>query len=315
LKSLIVGAAGQDGVLLAEFLGSMDYEIHALVRAESDIRAIPAGAVIHRGDASDAECVADLISTVQPAEIYNFAALSSVASSWKYPRATIDANLHGVLSILEAVRAAGSASYSPKVYQASSSEMFGQATQAPQNELTPFQPVSPYAVSKAAAHFLTQTYREAYGIFASCGILYNHESHLRPTRFVTRKITNAVAQIKLGKQDVLELGTLDVSRDWGYAGDYVEAMWLMLQQSDPDDYIVATGTSRALTDFVALAFQSVGITDWQERVRVDSTLSRPTEVAQLVGDPRKAQVELGWAPRTSFEEMVEKMVAHDLDNG
>jgi GDPmannose 4,6-dehydratase len=191
--------------------------------------------------------------------------------------------------------------------------MFGHAVESPQDELTRFRPVSPYAVSKVAAHFLAQTYREAYGIFVASGILYNHESYLRPNSFVTRKITNAVARIRAGKQEFLRLGTLDVSRDWGYAGDYVEAMWLMLQQDDPDDYIVATGKSRPLADFVSTAFQCAGMDHWSDLIVVDPSLSRPTEVARLVGDPSKANMKLGWAPRTSFEEMIEGMVHHDLE--
>ena len=315
-KSLIVGAAGQDGMLLARLLQSKGYETHALVRARTDVaglRALAPRTVIHVGDALDGDLVASLISDLRPTEIYNLAAKSSVAASWSQPQETIDVNVSGVLNLLEAVRNSSGPQYAPRLYQASSSEMFGRAVESPQNEVTRLRPVSPYAVSKAAAHFLAQTYREAYGMFVACGILYNHESHLRPRSFVTRKITSAVAQIKAGKQDLLELGTLEVSRDWGYAGDYVEAMWLMLQQSSPDDYVVATGKSRSLTEFVAVAFQSAGIDDWANRLVVDPALSRPTEVARLVGDPTKAELELGWRPRTSFEEMIENMVRHDVE--
>ena len=316
LKSLILGGAGQDGVLLASLLQSKGYEIHAVVRKGSNVESLSslAGeAVIHEGDATDRDLMTSLVTSIQPTEIYNLAAKSSVGGSWKHPELTIDANLFSILNLLEVVRSATTPEYGPRLYQASSSEMFGQAVESPQRESTQFRPLSPYAVSKAAAHFLAQTYREAYGMFVSCGILYNHESRLRPASFVTRKITKAAAQIKSGKQNSLQLGTLDVSRDWGYAGDYVEAMWLMLQQDNPDDYIVATGKSRSLREFVETAFAAAGVEDWEDRVSVDPALSRPTEVSRLVGDAAKAEVQLGWIPGTSFAKMIQGMVEHDLE--
>ena len=315
-RALIFGGAGQDGILLSQFLLSMDYDVHCVVRVQSVAgERLPLeapGVVVHRADLTDAQQICALVQSVSPSEVYNLAAESSVAASWKTPTRTMTTNALGTVHLLEAIRVASDAGHTMRFYHASSSEMFGRTQTVPQVETTRFEPVSPYAVSKVAAHHMVTTYREAFDLYSVCGILYNHESHYRPASFVTRKITSTVAKIKLGLESTLQLGTLDVSRDWGYAGDYVRAMWLMLQQDQAQDYIIATGVLRPLEEFVAVAFAAAGIQDWRDRVQTDLSLRRPTEVAALVGEASKAQTNLGCKPDVSFEDMIGGMVKHDL---
>jgi GDPmannose 4,6-dehydratase len=313
---LITGAAGQDGILLAELLHHEGYDVWALVRPGSRgiaelTRRVPDVRLL-LGDVQDRVCLREAIGAAQPAEIYNLAAISSVGRSWELVEQVMAVNAMGAMNVLEELRGfAVTSGGSPRFYQASSSEMFGLVAESPQREGTPFHPRSPYGVSKSAAHFLTVNYRESYGLFACSGILYNHESPLREPHFVTRKITQGVAAIERGLSDHIELGTLDVSRDWGYAPDYVRAMWLMLQQDEPDDYIVASGQQRTLEEFLATAFRCIGVDDWRPYIKVDDTLKRPAEVRGLVGDASKARSRLGWAPSVGFEEMISIMVEHD----
>lgn len=316
-SALITGAAGQDGILLADLLHDQGYDVWVLVRPAarrlSELQQrVPAVRVL-RGDVEDKASIAAALTAARPDEVYNLAAMSSVGQSWRLVEDVMRINTMGVLNMLECIRAyQGDTGRSLRYYQASSSEMFGTPEESPQRETTAFHPRSPYAVSKCAAHFLTINYRESYGMFAACGILYNHESVLREERFVTRKITRGVAGIATGRATQLALGSLEVSRDWGYAPDYVRAMWLMLQEDEPSDYVVATGKSRTLEDFLSAAFASAGISDWGHLVVLDNDFIRPSEVAGLVGDPSRANTQLGWAPTVSFEEMISLMVAHDL---
>ncbi len=316
-SALITGAAGQDGILLAQLLHNEGYEVWALVRPNAhrlaELRARVPSAHVLLGDVEDRKSIAAALAAARPDEVYNLAALSSVGQSWDLVDAVMRINTMGALNMLEEMRAYESANRrSARYYQASSSEMFGLPDESPQRETTAFHPRSPYAVSKCSAHYLTINYRESYEMFAACGILYNHESVLREERFVTRKITRGVAAIALGRAGELTLGSLDVSRDWGYAPDYVRAMWLMLQADEPHDYIVATGKSRTLEEFLTVAFAVVGVSDWRDVVRLDPAFVRPSEVAGLVGDPTRANEDLGWTPTLSFEEMVQAMVDHDV---
>jgi GDPmannose 4,6-dehydratase len=323
-KALISGITGQDGSFLAEFLLAKNYEVHGVVRRASTfntgrldgIYADPheqnANLYLHYGDVTDAAGLQHIIQRVRPDEIYNLAAQSHVRVSFDQPGYTADTVATGTLRLLDAYRDYVKGMDKPaRFYQAGSSEMFG-AESPPQNEKTPFYPRSPYAVSKVAAHWYCVNYREAYGLFICNGILFNHESPRRGETFVTRKITRALGRIKLGLQKKLYLGNLDAKRDWGYAGDYVEAMWLMLQQDAPDDYVVATGESHSVSEFLDAAASHCKL-DWRKFVETDKRYFRPTEVDYLLGDPTKARQKLGWKPRVGFKELVGMMVDHDLE--
>ena len=323
-RALITGITGQDGSYLAELLLEKGYQVHGIIRRAStfntrrldhlyrDPHDTSARLFLHYGDMSDGTGLRRILEEVQPQEIYNLAAQSHVMVSFEQPEYTADIDATGTLRLLEALRdhANGSAS-EVRLYQAGSSEMFGDAP-PPQNEASAFRPRSPYAVSKVAAHWYARNYREAYGMFIANGILFNHESPRRGETFVTRKISRAVGRIKLGLQDRLYLGNLDARRDWGYTGDYVEAMWLMLQQEAPDDYVVASGEAHSVRRFLETAFGHAGLA-WQDHVRLDERYLRPTEVDHLVGDATKARDALGWAPRVGFEALVRMMVDHDLN--
>lgn len=317
-KALITGITGQDASYLAEFLLDKGYEVYGTTRRSSTvnnerIKHIENHERLHivPADLLDQVSLMNAIKTAQPDEIYNLAAQSFVKTSWDQPVLTGDFTGIGVTRVLEAIR---TIKPDTKFYQASSSEMFGKVTEVPQKETTRFYPRSPYGVAKVYGHYITVNYRESYSMFACSGILFNHESPRRGLEFVTRKITNAVARISLGKQDKLELGNLDAKRDWGFAGDYVEAMWLMLQQDEADDFVIATGETHSVKEFVQLAFEAVGISDWEKHVvsNVGSHM-RPAEVDHLIGDASKAKNKLGWAPKTSFKQLVEMMVKADLE--
>jgi len=312
-KALITGVTGQDGSYLAELLLEKGYEVHGMVRRSSTekfdrIASIRDRIHIHQGDLLDQFSLASLISEVQPEEVYNLAAMSFVPTSWSQPVLTSEFTGLGVTRLLEAVRYT-----KPDVrfYQASSSEMFGKVVESPQNENTPFYPRSPYGVSKLYGHWITVNYRESYGLFACSGILFNHESPRRGLEFVTRKITSAAARIKYGLQKELCLGNLDSHRDWGYAPDYVRAMWMMINHTEPCDFVVATGKSHSVRECVELAFGYAGL-DWQQYVKVDESLLRPAEVHHLVGDASKARDVLGWQPDVDFRGLVEIMVETDM---
>jgi GDPmannose 4,6-dehydratase len=310
-RALITGISGQDGSYLAEFLLAKDYEVHGIVRRASSPNRWRIGHILerlhlHDGDLLDGGSLTRIVRQVRPHEVYNLAAQSHVRASFDEPDHTGDVTGLGTLRLLEAVRQCGK---DARFYQASSSEMFG-SSPPPQNERTLFHPRSPYAVAKVFAHHSTVLYREAYGLHASCGILLNHESPRRGEDFVTRKITRAAARIKLGQQSKLYLGNLDAKRDWGFAGDYVEAMWLMLQQETPDDYVIATGETRSVREFLDAAFGFLGL-DWKKYVEVDPAFFRPAEVDALQGDCTKARDVLRWAPKVSFVELVEMMVRAD----
>ena len=316
--ALLTGAAGQDGILLAELLAREGVAVWGLVRDGAEgiplLQArVPTVKLLY-GDVRDRDAVRSALRTAEPDQVYNLAAFSSVARSWAQAHDVMEINTLSVVALLDEIRAVRDATgRDVRFYQASSSEMFGSPAVSPQNEETTFHPRSPYGVSKSAAHFLTMNYRESYGLFACSGILYNHESPLRQTQFVTRKISSGVAAIAQGRAQTLELGTLDVSRDWGWAPDYVRAMWAMLQQDTPGDYVVATGESRTLRDFLTAAFSCIGVDDWSGYVVSDSNLRRPAEVIGLVGDASKARTVLGWEPTVPFDEIVARMVQHDLD--
>jgi GDPmannose 4,6-dehydratase len=311
-RALITGITGQDGSYLAELLLAKGYEVHGIVRrSSSDARgriAHLSAVTLHRGDMADAGSIARIVHDVEPEEVYNLAAQSHVGDSFQQQEYTADVTGVGTLRLLDAVhRHAPGARF----YQASSSEMFGgMLGTAPQDEETPFHPRSPYGCAKVYAHWQTVNYRESYGLHASCGILFNHESPRRGEEFVTRKIARAAARIAAGRQDTLHLGNLDAKRDWGFAGDYVEAMWLMLQQDTPDDYVIATGETHTVREFCELAFARVGLR-WEEHVVVDPALFRPAEVDLLLGDASKAREVLGWEPRCSFRSLVQEMVDAD----
>jgi GDPmannose 4,6-dehydratase len=312
-KVLITGITGQDGSYLAEFLLKKNYQVFGMTRRTSTsnydrIKDIVDEITLVSGDLLDEHSMTNAIKEIQPDEIYNLAAQSFVPTSWSQPVLTGEFTALGVTRILEAIR---NAKPDAKFYQASSSEMFGKVRETPQNETTPFYPRSPYGVAKVYGHWITVNYRESFNLFAISGILFNHESPRRGLEFVTRKISHAAARIKLGKQDKLHLGNLEAKRDWGYAPDYVEAMWLMLQQDKPDDYVIATGKTWSVKDCVQIAFETVGL-NWQDYVETDEKLLRPAEVDVLVGDASKAKKVLGWQPKTSFKEMIKIMVEADL---
>ena len=312
-RALITGITGQDGSYLAELLLEKGYEVHGMVRRASTekfdrIEHLRDRVSLHQGDLLDHRSLTDTLKHARPDEIYNLAAMSFVGLSWIQPVLTAEFSGVGVARLLETVREVAPEA---RFYQASSSEMFGKVREVPQNELTPFHPRSPYGVAKVYGHFITVNYRESYGLHATSGILFNHESERRGREFVTRKITWHAAAIKAGKADTLALGNLDAERDWGYAKDYVEAMWLMLQQDDPGDYVVATGKAHSVRDCVTIAFEHVGI-DPAEHVIIDEQFLRPAEVDHLIGDATKARERLGWTPRTSFEDMIRLMVDADL---
>lgn len=315
--ALITGAAGQDGILLGELLAGKGYEVWALVRENSlglsRLRdRLPSVRIVH-GDLRERAVVSNALEVAQPDEIYNLAAFSSVGQSWERAHEVMEVNALAVVGVLDEVRAFRDRSgLNPRFYQASSSEMFGVAPESPQTESTAFHPGSPYGVAKAAAHFLTVNYRESYDMFACSGILFNHESPLRQPHFVTRKVSMGVAAIAQGRASHIVLGSLDVSRDWGYAPDYVRAMWLMLQHDLPDDYVVASGRSHSLREFLTVAFACIGIEDWSGSITHAESLVRPVEVAGLVGDSSKARSVLGWTSEVDFGEMVVRMVEHDL---
>jgi GDPmannose 4,6-dehydratase len=318
-RALITGITGQDGRHLAELLLPKGYEVFGLLRGQHNPkrliveREVP-GVQLIDGDLTDQVSLISAVQRVQPDEVYNLGAMSFVALSWNQPELTGNVTGLGALRMLEAIRnvqASNGTGSQIRFYQASSSEMFGSADEVPQRELTRFHPRSPYGVAKVLAHHMTVNYRESYGLFACNGILFNHEGPRRGPEFVTRKITQAVARIKLGRQDRLTLGNLDSKRDWGYAGDYVEAMWLMLQQDRPDDYVIGTGESHSVREFADAAFRHVGL-DWHEYVTHDDALLRPAEVDILQADASKAQNSLGWKPKVTFEGLVQMMVDADL---
>ena len=313
-RALITGITGQDGSYLAELLLEKGYEVHGMVRRASTetfqrLQGCRDALVLHTGDLLDQRSLGDVLRECQPNEIYNLAAMSFVAASWNQPVLTAEFSGVGVTRVLEAMREAAPEA---RLYQASSSEMFGQVLEVPQTETTPFYPRSPYGAAKAYGHFITVNYRESYDLFACSGILFNHESPRRGLEFVTRKVTHAAAAIKLGLQEELLLGNLDAERDWGYAKDYVEAMWLMLQQEAPEDYVVATGETHSVRELVDLAFAHVGLAP-KDYVRTDPRFLRPAEVEHLIGDASRVRERLGWRPRTSFEELVRLMVDADLE--
>ncbi|MCL5271213.1 MAG: GDP-mannose 4,6-dehydratase, partial [bacterium] len=318
-RALITGITGQDGSYLAEFLLTRGYEVYGVIRRSSsfntgridsiyqDIHDANRHLTLLYGDLTDGATLSRTLREVQPDEIYNLGAQSHVRVSFDVPEYTADTVFMGTLRLLEAIRESGRP---VRFYQASSSEMYGRALSIPQSESTPFNPRSPYAIAKLAAHYLTINYREAYGYFACCGILFNHESPRRGATFVTRKITRGLARVKLGLQKKLYLGNLDARRDWGFAGDYVRAMWLMLQQPNPDDYLIATGQSHSVREFLDEAAALLNL-DWHDCVEIDPRYYRPTEVDLLQGDSAKARRQLGWAPSVTFQELVAMMVAAD----
>ncbi len=310
-RALITGISGQDGRYLTELLTSKGYEVHGILPCRAPGIG-EAGERLYYADLADGSNLLSILEQAQPDELYNMAAQSHVKLSFDLPVYTADVTGVGVLRVLEAIRQYEKRGGNQvRFYQASSSEMFGKVAETPQTERTPFHPRSPYACAKVYGYWQTINYRESYGLHASNGILFNHESPRRGEAFVTRKITRAVAQIKLGRQDKLKLGNIDARRDWGFAGDYVEAMWLMLQQSQPDDYVIATGETHSVREFLEVAFGCVGI-DWQNHVEIDPQFMRPAEVDILRGDASKARKQLGWSPRVPFEELVRMMVEHDL---
>jgi GDPmannose 4,6-dehydratase len=320
-SALITGITGQDGSYLAELLLGKDYEVHGLIRRSSSFNTSRIDHIyqdphdpsprlcLHYGDLNDASSLNKLIRTIRPNEIYNLGAQSHVRVSFDIPEYTGETAGLAAVRLLEAIRETG---VETRFYQASSSEMFGNASRSAQNEDTPFRPRSPYAAAKLYAHWMTVNYREAYGIHASNGILFNHESPRRGETFVSRKISMAAARIKLGIQDKVYLGNLDARRDWGFAGDYVEAMWLMLQQNEPGDYVVATGETHSVREFLEIAFGHVGL-DWEPHVEIDPRYFRPTEVDYLLGDPGRAMEKLGWRARVGFGELVRMMVDADVE--
>jgi GDPmannose 4,6-dehydratase len=312
-RALITGITGQDGSYLAELLLDKGYDVHGMVRRSSGeanqrLSHIRDSLTLHTGDLLDQRSMTDVIREAQPDEIYNLAAMSYVAASWNQPVLTAEFTGTGVTRMLEAMR---DAAPEARFYQASSSEMFGKVLEVPQTEATPFYPRSPYGVAKVYGHFITVNYRESYDLFACSGILFNHESPRRGLEFVTRKVTHAVAAIKLGMQEELLLGNLDAERDWGFAKDYVEAMWLMLQQDAPDDYVIATNETHTVRELVDVAFDHVGL-DPGDYVKQDPRFMRPAEVDQLIGSPAKAKQDLGWEPHTSFEDLIRLMTRADL---
>jgi GDPmannose 4,6-dehydratase len=311
--ALITGITGQDGSYLAELLLSRGYRVCGMVRRASTenferIEHLRGRIELHQGDLLDQTSITQMLEQVQPDEVYNLAAMSFVPTSWRQPVLTAEFTAVGVTRLLEAIRQACPRA---RFYQASSSEMFGKVVETPQRETTPFHPRSPYGVAKVYGHYITMNYRESYGLFACSGILFNHESPRRGLEFVTRKITYTLAQIKLGLASELRLGNLQAKRDWGFAGDYVRAMWLMLQQDEPGDYVVGTGETHSVEEFVEIAFDHVGL-DWRKYVVVDEKFYRPAEVDLLLGDSTKARTQLGWQPQVGFEDLVRLMVDADV---
>jgi GDPmannose 4,6-dehydratase len=318
-RILITGITGQDGRHLSQFLATKEgYQVFGLVHGQANpkidmVQAENPALELVEGDLRDLSSLIAVVEQVQPDEVYNLGAISFVQLSFKQAELTAEITGLGVLRMLEAVRIVGGSQNNPiRFYQASSSEMFGKVHETPQTETTPFHPRSPYGVAKVFGHYTTMNYREAYGIHASSGILFNHEGPRRGLEFVTRKVTNAVARIKLGLQEDISLGNLESSRDWGYAGDYVEAMWMMLQQDEPDDYVIATGETHSIRDLLTAAFAHAEIDDWERYVKQDPRFMRPAEVDLLFGDASKAHAKLGWKPRVSFEELVRMMYENDL---
>jgi GDPmannose 4,6-dehydratase len=312
-RALITGITGQDGSHLADLLLEKGYEVHGMVRRSSTetfqrLEHIRDRLMLHTGDLLDQRSLGDVLHSCQPHEIYNLAAMSFVAASWSQPVLTAEFTALGVTRMLEAMREAAP---DARFYQGSSSEMFGKVREIPQNESTPFYPRSPYGVAKVYGHFITVNYRESYDLFACSGILFNHEGPRRGLEFVTRKVTHGAASIRLGLSEDLVLGNLDAERDWGYANDYVEAMWLMLQQDEPDDYVIATGEAHSVRELTQIAFSHVGL-DPEDHVRTDPRYLRPVDVEHLVGDYSKAREKLGWEPRTRFDELIRLMVDADM---
>ncbi|MBC7590210.1 MAG: GDP-mannose 4,6-dehydratase [Salinibacterium sp.] len=317
-RALITGITGQDGLYLAELLSAKGYQVFGLIRGQNNpkydlVRETIPGITLLKSDLTDPSSLIRALQFAEPHEIYNLGAISFVPYSWENPIVTTDVTAKGVMNILEAIRTwAGNDLSRVRFYQASSSEMFGTVREVPQTESTLLWPRSPYGVAKVFGHYLTINYRESYGLHASSGILFNHESPRRGPEFVTRKVTRAVARIALGRQKVLTLGNLEARRDWGFAGDYVDAMWRMLQQDEAEDYVVATGIEHSVRELVTIAFAAVGIDEWSEYVRQDDRYRRLAEVHHLVGDARKARAKLGWAPTVAFAELVTMMVQADV---
>ena len=314
-KALITGVNGMDGSYLAELLLEKGYEVYGMERRSSSKNRTNTGhlegkIIFLNGDLTDQNSLLRCLKESDPDEVYNLGSQSFVGESWNTPEQTSDVTGLGVLRVLEAIR-----EYDKdiKFYQASTSEMFGRMVENPAKETTPFYPRSPYGVAKLYGHWITKNYRESYDMFNCSGILFNHESERRGIEFVTRKITDGIARIHLGLSDYITLGNLDSKRDWGYSPDYVESMWMMLQQDEPDDYVIATGVDHTIREFLDTAFQHIGIVDWDKYVKQDARFMRPAEVAVLCGDATKAREKLGWIPKTSFEEMVSKMVANDIN--
>jgi GDPmannose 4,6-dehydratase len=314
-RALITGITGQDGSYLAEFLLSKGYEVHGVVRRSSTeafdrITHLTGKIHLHQADLLDQLSIIEVIQECKPSEVYNLAAQSFVPTSWKQPVLTGEFTAIGVTRMLEAVRLLGRDTI--RFYQASSSEMFGKVQEVPQTETTPFYPRSPYGVAKVYGHWITVNFRESYNMYAVSGILFNHESPRRGKEFVTRKVTDGVARIKLGLAKELRLGNLDSKRDWGFAGDYVRAMWLMLQQDTPDDYVISTGETHTVKRLVEVAFGAAGL-DWEKHVVIDPAFVRPAEVDLLIGDPTKAKKKLGWTPEVTFEQLIQMMVEADIE--
>ncbi|QEO08630.1 GDP-mannose 4,6-dehydratase [Protaetiibacter larvae] len=318
MRALITGVTGQDGLYLSELLLSKGYEVYGLIRGQNNpkyelVEKTVPGVKLLTGDLTDFSSILRALSVAQPDEIYNLGAISFVAYSWENAQLTSDVTGKGVLNILEATRLwAGDDLDKVRFYQASSSEMFGKVQEVPQRESTLLWPRSPYGVAKVFGHYMTINYRESYGMHASSGILFNHESPRRGPEFVTRKVSLAVARIALGLQSEIVMGNLDSKRDWGFAGDYVEAMWRMLQQEHADDYVVATGETHSIRELLEVAFSEAGIAEWEHLVKQDPRFIRPAEVDLLIGDPAKARSVLGWEPKVGFEELVRMMVRSDL---
>jgi GDPmannose 4,6-dehydratase len=319
-RALITGITGQDGLYLAEFLAAKGYEVFGMVRGQSNpkipiVEELIPSIQLLEGDLRDLSSLIGVLEVAQPDEVYNLGAISFVGLSFKQPELTGDITGMGVLRMLEALRIHGQGSMDDvRFYQASSSEMFGATHESPQRETTQFHPRSPYGAAKVFGHYVTQNYRESYNAWACSGILFNHESPRRGYEFLTRKVTRAVARIALGRQKVLAVGNMDVSRDWGFAGDYVHAMWLMLQQDEPDDYVIATSKSQSVRDLLEIAFGHVGIDDWRPYVVQDQRFFRPADVSLLTGDASKAHDKLGWYPQVEFQKLIEMMVDADLEN-
>jgi len=317
-RALITGITGQDGLYLSEMLLSKGYEVYGLIRGQNNpkfelVRQMVPGVKLLTGDLTDLSSLMRGLEAAEPDEVYNLGAISFVAYSWENAHTTTEVTAKGVLNMLEATRLHSNRTGNDiRFYQASSSEMFGKAQEVPQRESTLLWPRSPYGVAKVFGHYMTINYRESYGMHASSGILFNHESPRRGPEFVTRKITQAVARISLGLQDEIRLGNLDAKRDWGFAGDYVRAMWLMLQQDSPDDYVIATGQTHSIREYLDVAFARVGIDDWSGRVVQDPAFFRPAEVEMLTGDASKAREHLLWAPEVGFHELVQMMVDSDV---